>query len=330
MEYNMDSLDIRERAANLLRRLTEKRTAGIAVAVLVLAVLILIGVLLYVGNRTVAPGKNLRYVGTIPTKTDDYTLDAPLGITIWNGRVYVANGQGGEIVVFNTDGDFLSKFPVKTRAKGEGASYPVGVAVDEDGRIYVTEMNRSALMIFGPDGHYVKDFVSKKKLGRPLAVTYADRKLYVSDTSDQTIKVFDLEGKLQLRFGRAGGGAADFAFPNAIAVGEDGAIYVADSNNARVQIFDLKGRFKRAIRDKLSLPRGIAVDRLGRMHVADTFGRRIVVLETDGEVVASYGKRENVPDEEQLGFPNGIAFDQAHERFFITDRLNNRIEIWSY
>lgn len=316
---------------NLLNFLRRKDVARVLVIVLTGIVLLLVAILVWLNTREATPGKTLRYISTIPTKNNDYKLDHPLGITVSQEKVYVANGQGGEIVVFDPEGDFLFKFSVKTKPKDKTSSYPVGVAVDRDGRIYVTEMNRGKLMVFGPDGHFIDNFPKdNKKLSRPLAVTYADQKLYVSDVGDQTIKVFNLDGKLLLKFGREGGRAGELSFPSGIAVGEDGTIYVADSNNRRVQIFDNKGRFKRAIRDQLSLPRGIIIDSFGRLHVADTFGRQVVVLEPDGEVISKYGQRQNVPKEQQLGFPQSIAYDADNWKYYITDRLNNRVEIWGY
>jgi len=61
--------------------------------------------------------------------------------------------------------------------------------------------------------------------------------IYVADTNNNRVQIFDSSGAFQSTFGSFGTGNGQFNFPFGIAVGSGGNIYVADSFNRRVQVF---------------------------------------------------------------------------------------------
>lgn len=299
----------------------------IGIVVLVLSITALLVWLLYPRPSTLETSPH--YLFSIYGK-DKIRFGNPLGIAFSRRKIYVADSGRGEILVFDTTGRFIGWFPVAANGDTRVGSYPLSVAVDDRGMIYVSELRRQKLMVFDPAGKYLYDFPKENRgeLLNPLAITFARKNLYVSDAGDQTVKVFNLEGKLLLKLGKSGSKKGEFLFPNGIAVAKDGTIFVSDSNNRRVQIFDMTGGFKSVLRGFV-LPRGIALDDLERLHVADTFMRQIVVVDRNGKLLFKYGfKRE--PTEKESGFPNGIAFDPASKKLFITDRLNRRVDVWGY
>jgi len=66
--------------------------------------------------------------------------------------------------------------------------------------------------------------------------------IFVIDTFNDRVQIFDLNGNFDLKFGSNGTGDGQFNFPIGIFVNETN-IFVADVNNNRVQIFDLSGNF---------------------------------------------------------------------------------------
>jgi hypothetical protein len=68
-----------------------------------------------------------------------------------------------------------------------------------------------------------------------------DGNLYVADTLNSRIQMFDADGNFISMFGKAGDGPGFFARPKGIAVDADGHIWVADALQNRVQIFDREG-----------------------------------------------------------------------------------------
>nr|NCS16718.1 6-bladed beta-propeller [Microcystis aeruginosa G13-12]NCT52052.1 6-bladed beta-propeller [Microcystis aeruginosa G13-03] len=61
--------------------------------------------------------------------------------------------------------------------------------------------------------------------------------IYVADTNNSRVQVFDSGGAFQSTFGSFGSGNGAFDTPRGIAVGSGGNIYVTDTGNNRVQVF---------------------------------------------------------------------------------------------
>src|SRR5207253_200390 len=94
----------------------------------------------------------------------------------------------------------------------------------------------------------------------------SNQNLYVVDTGNQRIQVFDATGNFKFRFGNSGAGNGQFNFPRGVAVGSSQNIYVADAGNHRIQVFDSAGNFKFKFgsfgsgNGQFNSPYGIAVD----------------------------------------------------------------------
>ncbi len=69
-----------------------------------------------------------------------------------------------------------------------------------------------------------------------------DGNLFVSDTLNNRVQVFDADGKFIRAFGKAGDGPGYFARPKGIAVDSDGHVWVADAVQDRVQVFTPEGQ----------------------------------------------------------------------------------------
>ncbi|MDO8886203.1 6-bladed beta-propeller [Candidatus Oleimmundimicrobium sp.] len=294
--------------------------------ILLFSVFYLYGLVGFRGSQNNVP---VKFIYNIGEEKGRGSLKSPLGVAISENRVYVADSANGEVKVFTSKGTFLFSFPV---SGDKSTSYPVGIIVGPDKNIYVSEIKNQHLMVFDSNGKYLHDFPKKNKLTiKPLALAYANGKLYITDIGDHTVKIFDLSGKFLKSIGRSGSGIGEFFYPNGVAVDEDGKIYVADSNNGRVQVFDADGKYEYKINGEgdtkkiLYLPRGIAIDNLHRIHVTDPFAHGVFVFDDEGKFLFSYGHEEGM-----LMAPNGIVFGPEDKKIYITDRINNSIEVWEY
>lgn len=70
--------------------------------------------------------------------------------------------------------------------------------------------------------------------------------IYVLDTGDRAVKVYNPAGRFVRRFGRAGGGPGEFQLPTAIRV--DSMVHVSDPAQQRMSYFALDGRHLRTAR----------------------------------------------------------------------------------
>ncbi|MDE7423285.1 MAG: 6-bladed beta-propeller [Lachnospiraceae bacterium] len=85
------------------------------------------------------------------------------------------------------------------------------------------------------------------KLQTPEGIACYENLLYVADKDADTIKKYDMNGKLLSEIGKTGNGEGDLLSPSALAVDQEGNIYVAEEGNYRISIFNKEGKFQRSI-----------------------------------------------------------------------------------
>ena len=123
--------------------------------------------------------------------------------------------------------------------------------------------------------------------------TDAQGNLYVADTKNSRIVVFDGNGGFVRAIGSEGNGDGQLKEPCGVAVGPDGLVYVADTWNHRVARFTPDGQWKGAwVASDPGFfgPRALVFAK-GFLDVADTGNKRIVRFDADGKVVGDLGRR---------------------------------------
>lgn len=312
---------------------------------LLIAALVIVGALLawYLANRK--PLSELPGLGNdkAPTyKTSIYGAGQPLGVAVSpDGSLIYATQSGAKpaAYIFDRNGEKVGE--LKPPGKG-GYHVPVYLTVSPvNGDVYVGDRGAGKIYVYAADGTYRTTFTPKGKVGpfSPLGLAVAkDGTLYVADAAsskpaDHRILVFAKDGTLVKTLGKG-----QLNFPNSVLVRDNGAVYVADSNNGRVVGFDTNGKettlLARGVGDgDLGLPRGMAVDDRGRLFVVDTTDHMVRLFTTSSSpttpptYVASFGD-QGVGDG-QFMYPNGVASD-GRGRIYVTDRQNNRIQVWGY
>lgn len=131
--------------------------------------------------------------------------------------------------------------------------------------------------------------------------------VYVCDSGNNRVQVFDLDLNFKRSFGKNGTGKGQFDFPSDIDFDSNGYIYVVDNGNCRIQVFTQHERHIQMIRSpKLSTTKFDPVRILmhkNHMYITDYFNHHIVVMNMAGETVAKFGG-------EFLHDPEGITVDQ--------------------
>ncbi|MBI3755027.1 MAG: tetratricopeptide repeat protein, partial [Deltaproteobacteria bacterium] len=159
----------------------------------------------------------------------------------------------------------------------------------------------------------------------------SDNRIYVVDSENNRVQIFDQAGQFIKAFGAKGKEAGQFRMPYGIAIGADGKLFVTDSKNSRVQVFDKDGGFLYGFgRDgsqdgELSYPLGIALDNQERVFVADSGNSRISVFTTDGIFLDTIGAKGEGKD--HFRDPAGVAVS-IDGRIWVTDTGNNRVQVF--
>jgi len=181
---------------------------------------------------------------------------------------------------------------------------PGGMAIDKENRfLYVVDAAKDQVVVFDADNYKLLRTIGttgkKHTLTDPgnfslptNAAVDGDGNLYVTDTLNNRVEIFDAEGNFISEFGKAGDGPGRFARPKGIAIDRDGHIWVVDEIQSRVQVFDREGRLLIYFGEQGPYPGqfqaayGIAIDQKdNRVIVSEQFPGRVQAFQyvTDAE-----------------------------------------------
>jgi sugar lactone lactonase YvrE len=221
-------------------------------------------------------------------------------------RLFVSDGKMHRVLIFN------AKHEVENQI-AEGLQDPVGLAIDTTNRfLYVVDTQQDQVIVYDADSlkllrrigtggknHFL---TTPGDFGAPQGVTVdGDGNVYVTDTMNNRVEIFDADGNFISEFGKNGDGPGYFARPKGIAVDSDGHIWVADQVQDRLQVFnregqlltyigsghgELPGQFKTLV--------GVAIDKHNRVYTTEQEPGRLQVFRyvTDAEAAAEKAKHE--------------------------------------
>jgi hypothetical protein len=146
-----------------------------------------------------------------------------------------------------------------------------------------------------------------------MAVDRNLKRIYVAETGNHRVSVFDFQGKWIAAVGGRGQGPGEFSRPTGIWVLEDSSLAVADFDNHRIQIFDRDGGWLKAVGTQaLRVADLVVID--GLYYTISTFGNSGFSLNMGSEenhqplVTVLDGKGETVRTLETADFPDTHPF----------------------
>lgn len=176
---------------------------------------------------------------------------------------------------------------------GGGESYPavssagIGpVASTASGRRYQAVALKHSLTVTEPSGAQARLGalgVARGQFNFPSGVAVMDGRVYVVETGNHRIQVFDEKGN-SLGFI----GVGDLFYPGGIASAQ-GEIYVSDSRNSRIVVYSPDGALLRVLgQGVLSAPRGLSVTS-DAVFVADPGLRKVLKISLNGGLISEIG-----------------------------------------
>lgn len=244
-----------------------------------------------IGKVIVMDLRNKTY-DLIGAQTGTGQLRVPIGVGVTrDGRVFVTDTAHAKVFVYTLQGKLIT-------ALGHAGEMdnPSGVAFDEQRQIaYVVDTNMHAVFAYS-----LSDYSKIRTIGErgedpglfnfPSNIA-VDRegKLYVVDSGNFRVQIFDHTGKFIRTFGKLGDFFGAFARPKGIAVDSDGHIYVVDTAFRNFQIFDQEGQLLLFVGEgglepgKFVLPAGIAIDDNDKIYIVDQIPGLVQIFQYLGE-----------------------------------------------
>jgi DNA-binding beta-propeller fold protein YncE len=224
-----------------------------------------------------------------------------IGLTVDSAdRIFVVDALLHHVAVFGPD------WKLETYFGDDQLEHPGGCAIDEENRfLYVVDTGKQDIAVFDADTFkFLRTIGGPAKnpgdddpgtLSKPSNVAVdPDGLVYVSDTMNDRIQIFDADGKFVSMFGRPGDGPGYFARPKGISIDTDGHIWVADAYQNRVQIFDKEGHLLAffgsggSLPGQFGVPADVFVDKNNRVFVTEQLEGRLQIFRyiTDAEAKA--------------------------------------------
>ena len=163
-------------------------------------------------------------------------------------------------------------------------------------------------------------------LKKPMGVTMVNNKIFITDTMNKRVQIFDYSGNYLGLFGKEGKGDGQFEFPYGIVGDGKGQLYIADLLNDKIGIYDEKGKFLRNFSGSKDLkkPGGITIAG-GKLYVADIADCKIKIFDlSSGKKLMDVGKPGDKKGE--LKSPNYVAVYGG--KIYVSDSGNERVAIF--
>jgi len=221
-------------------------------------------------------------------------------------RLFAADSGMKRVLVFSPDHKVEGVID-------RGLMAPAGLAIDNENRLlYVADPEQDQVFVYDADPPFKKiraigtpgkghTLTTPGDFSKPIGVA-VDKEgyLYVTDTWNNRVEVFDADGNFIRAWGKAGDGPGYLARPKGIAIDGDGQVWITDSVQERVQLYTPEGRLLIWMGGSGLLPgsfqalESIAIDANNRVFTTEQFPGRLQVFRyrTDAEAKAERDQRE--------------------------------------
>lgn len=176
-------------------------------------------------------------------------LKQPMAMAAHDGKLYVTNSGGGNLVVVDTVGNVDRVITPAVPAAAKPLR-PVGIAVAANGDVFISDPDNHRVLRLDPGGVLLQTIGLGVRdsgaygMNTPGGVALDNLgNIYVVDMLNYSVKKYSPAGEFTTAFGEAGDTEATFSRPKGVIVDEKGRIFTSDTLLVAVQVFESDGRY---------------------------------------------------------------------------------------
>ena len=175
-------------------------------------------------------------------------FNLPRGIAVGaDGRIAVADSINKRVQMFTASGTLMWTASCGVGAvsgKGPGLlGGCTGVTFDAAGNLYAAAVTEHKIYKWTGDGALLATWgtlgTAPGQLKGPYGVAVYNGFLYVTESNNDRVSVFTLDGQYQGGFGKRGEGDGQFVRPRDLSIDNAGRMYITDSQNEHIDVFQI-------------------------------------------------------------------------------------------
>jgi sugar lactone lactonase YvrE len=263
-------------------------------------------------------------------------FDGQNDVDPFNGRVYVADYANHRIQVFDTKGNYITKWGTYGEENGQ-IHKASALTVVPSGNIYLSDQFNYRVQEFSSNGTFVTAWGTKGEgngqfLHPHVPGVDSEGNIYVSDRDLANVQKFTKDGKFITKWAEGGSEDGQLSKPESVIIDSHDNIYVADFGNHRIQKFSNDGQFilkwgSKGVGDgEFNGPAGLSIDRNDNIYVTDRNNNRIQVFTANGTFLTKFGIEGSRPG--QFILPEGVGVDKDTGLVYVADTGNFRIQVF--
>lgn len=228
------------------------------------------------------------------------TFVNPSSLFVDEDYIFVCDLASNKVKVFRHNGEFAGFFIEYPKM------VPTSIVMDSNFNLWITDRGDDTVKVFSIDNELKmiigKSGSGKKEFKIPLDIEIFEDKVYVLDSGNARIQVFNLKGNYLFDFGTPGFDDGKIYCPNSFTFDKNGNLWIIESCIGRIQIFDKTGKFIKKIKENFGKPECIEKFE-SYMIVSNSQDEKIYILDLNGNVINKIGDDIKSP----LYFPQSIT-----------------------
>ncbi len=219
--------------------------------------------------------------------TESGKFGHPSGIAISDEFVFVVDNRNNNVQKFDLNGNFITEWGEFGINNGSFKS-PRGITISDDQSVFVVDSGNARIQKFTFDGEYITHFGQSGKRGgeliTPVDIAINSDKIFVTDSVQNRINIFDLNGNFLRAIDNTVGGLP--IYPEGIIFDEQNNFYISDYRNNRIIQYNESGNYLSIFGQmgtgdgQFKFPKDLAISEDGYLFVTDTQGHRIQKFST--------------------------------------------------